>query len=135
MIVKLRKLYGPILNQFIVQTKQIIYSSLIKLEFLPEFVINFLMYVFRLKFKINFTEKYIYDKFHMLNYSKKNRNIFLVNGIKDRFDKLIKEYLLNQITFEKGESPVHSILFVDCWSAETVINKHQDQDNTNLHPQ
>ena len=47
----------------------------------------------------------------------------------------VNETVLQQIEFEQGKNYMSYIGFLDCWGAETVISKLQDQGDTNLHPQ
>ena len=80
------------------------------LRFLPKknIVFNIFLWLFKIKFRINFKEGLIYYKQLRIHFSYLKRNSFFTKGIQERLDQLIDEYLIKNITLKTND------LIIDC---------------------
>jgi FkbM family methyltransferase len=106
MITQLKTLYGRIFRELSKVNKRVCYNNLIlKIPFVrsSRSFFNFALWLYRIKFRINLKEGYIYKKDLKVYYSYIKRNLNFINGIDSRFDQLLKAYLLKEIDFKEDD--------------------------------
>lgn len=100
--------YTPIFRLISKTNKGIFYSFITR--FCPSYnsFYNLFLWIFRVDFKIDIKEKFIYHNKLKVYYSYLKRNSFYTSGIQSRWDQLIDEYLINKISFKAND------LVIDC---------------------
>ena len=110
MLRKFKVVFGKETNKIKKTAKRIIFKNIV-LRITTNFqsIINLLNWLFRIKFKVNLKEKFVYDRFdHQIFYSYLHRNMFFVEGIRERLYDLQNQYLTNHVEFN------NECLVIDC---------------------
>ena len=110
MLGKFKIVFGKDFNKIKKTAKRIIFKNIVlKITSKIQFIINLLNWLFRIKFKVNLKDKFVFDEYnHQVFYSYLHRNMFFVDGIQNRLFDLQNQYLTNHIEFN-NES-----LVIDC---------------------